>query len=94
MSKYYAGLFRRFPVAPHRGSSCSSVSKKPPKRHTASKKRQELIVGYAYYRANTAVKDANSTSYTQEIQCLARQLAERMTDEELEAYLKEHEDEN
>jgi len=58
-------------------------------------RREALIDGYAYYRANTAVKDAeNSTSYVQEFQRLARHLAEHMTDAELEAYLKEHEDEN
>lgn len=68
---------------------------KPKARRKKRTKRKELIEGYAYYRANTAVKDAeNSTSYTEEFQVLARQVAEHMTDEELEAYLKEHEDEN
>lgn len=50
-------------------------------------KREELIDGYAYYRANTE----NST---EEFQVLARQVADTMTNEELEAYLKDHEDEN
>ena len=64
-------------------------------RHKTLPPRQELIDGYAYYRANSAEKDAlNCTSYTQELQGLARHLAEHMTDAELEAYLKEHEDEN
>lgn len=67
-----------------------------------AKPDRDLVEGYVYYRTNDIVKDAVSglrlngspTSYDEEIAGLVRALAERMTNEELAAYLKDKEDVN